>query len=99
MARKKTHKDVEYMVERGIDAGPGQRASDARYFKSGEEALAAAAMTAMSTGESTLGVLVHSEAGARFHGGDDAVERYREDPDASVFEQFEFRVNAVGMVP
>ena len=99
MARKKTHKDVEYMVERGIDRGPGQRASDPRYFKNGKEALAAAAETAISTGESTLGVLVHSKAGAKFYGGDDAVERYREDPEASVFDQYEFKVNAVGMVP
>lgn len=95
---KKTHKDVEYMVERGIDRGPGKRATDAQYFKSPDEALAVAAMTAMSVGESTLSVLVHSEAGARFHGGDDAVESYREDPEASVHEQFQFKCNAVGRI-
>lgn len=32
-------------------------------------------------------------------GGDDAVERYNEDPEASVFERFEINVNAVGRVP
>jgi hypothetical protein len=75
----KTHADVEYMVERGIDRGHGKRATDPRYFDDPTEALAAAAMTAMSTGESTLSVLISSEEGAHFHGGDDAVERYRED--------------------
>lgn len=94
----KTHKDVEYMVERGIDRGHGQRATDARYFKNADEALAAAAMTAMSSGESTLSVLIHSKAGAKFHGGDDAVESYLEDPEASAHERFEFKCNMVGRV-
>ncbi len=31
-------------------------------------------------------------------GGEDAVERYLEDPDASVFERYEIRVNNVGRV-
>jgi len=98
MSKAKTHPDVEYMVERGIDRGHGRRATDARYFKDPDEALAAAAMVAMSSGESTLSVLIHSEAGAKFHGGDDAVESYREDPEASAHEQYQFKCNAVGRV-
>jgi len=46
-----------------------------------------------------LDVLVWNEEGAEWYGGDDAVERYREDPEASVFERFEIKVNPVGMVP
>jgi hypothetical protein len=95
----KSHEDVEYMVERGIDRGHGQRATDPTYYKDSKEALAAAAQAAISTGASTLSVLIHSKAGARFYGGDDAVEAYLEDPDASAHEQYEFTVNAVGRVP
>jgi len=36
-----------------------------------------------------IDVCVYSEAGADFHGGDDAVKSYREDPDASVHERIE----------
>lgn len=47
-----------------------------------------------------LDILVHSEAGARWVGGDDAVKRYREDPDASVFERYQIRgANFQGRVP
>lgn len=47
---------------------------------------------AASNGEaSSVDVLVWTEAGARWYGGDDAIERYREDPEASVFERIEER--------
>jgi len=90
MARAKTHKDVEYAVE----DGSGQE----RIFKSFDEAAGFALGMAVSRGESDLDVLVFSKAGARFYGGDDAVEQYEEDPEASVFERFEIRVNAVGRI-
>lgn len=88
---KKTHKDVEYAVAR-------DDRHEEEIFKNPTEALAAAAQIAMMTGASVLDVLIFSEAGARFHGGDDAVERFREDPEASVFERFTFKANAVGRV-
>jgi hypothetical protein len=91
MARAKTHPDVEYAVE---DAS-GQE----RIFKTFDEAAGFALGMAISRGESVIDVLIWSKAGARWYGGEDAVERYNEDPDASVFERFEIRVNAVGRVP
>lgn len=42
---------------------------------------------------------VHSRAGARFVSGDDGAAQYDEDPEASVFERFQIRVNAQGRVP
>ena len=54
---------------------------------------------AMSRGEATLDVLIWDAAGALTYGGDDAVERYSEDPEASVFERFEIKVNCAGRVP
>lgn len=68
-------------------------------FGSFEEAGAAAVVRAAHTGESTIDVVVWSEEGARAYGGDDAVEQYLEDPEASVFERLEVRVNNQGRVP
>jgi hypothetical protein len=91
MPRARTHKDVEYAVE---DAS-GQE----RVFKSFDEAAGFALSIGASRGHAALDVLVWSRAGARWYGGDDAVERYDEDPEASVFERFEIRVNPVESVP
>jgi hypothetical protein len=91
MTEQRTHPDVEYAVE---DASGKER-----IFDTFNEAAGFAVSIAISRGESDLDVLVWSEEGARFHGGDDAVDQYREDPEASVFERYEIRVNAVGMVP
>lgn len=85
------HNDVEFAVD---DAG-GQE----KVFKTFEEAAAFAMAVAMSTGDTVLDVLIWSEAGARAYGGDDAVEQYNEDPEASVFERYEISVNAAGRVP
>lgn len=85
------HKDVEFAV----DDWSGKE----RVFKTFEEAAGFALQIAVSNGESKLDVLVWSEAGAKAWGGDDAVEQYGEDPEASVFERFEISVNAVGRVP
>ena len=43
-------------------------------------------------------VIVCSAEDAREHGGDEAVERYLADPDASVFERFEIKCNCIGGV-
>ena len=89
MAKK--HKDVDFAVN---DAGGHQR-----IFRTWDEAAGFAMSIAASRGESAIDVLVYSEAGAKFVGGSDAVEEYREDPDASVFERFEIKVNSVGREP
>lgn len=91
MARERTHADVEYAVE----DGSGQE----RIFKTFDEAAGFVLTMAVSSGESTLDVLVWSEEGAEWYGGSDAVDAYNEDPEASVFERYEITVNAVGRVP
>lgn len=91
MAREKSHPDVEYAV----DDWQGKE----RIFKTFDEGAAFAMEIAMSRGEAVLDVLIWSEEGAEWYGGDDAVDQYNEDPEASVFERFEIRVNAVGRVP
>ena len=91
MAQRK-HKDVEYSVQDGSD--------NERIFKTFDEAAGFAVAVSLSgRGRVNLDVLVWSKIGARFYGGDDAVEQYNEDPEASVFERFEINVNAVGRVP
>ena len=74
--------DVEYAV----DDCSGQE----RIFKDPKEAQAFAISVAIARGEANLDVLVWSAAGALAYGGSDAVEAYREDPEASVFERFAF---------
>lgn len=65
-----------------------------------DEATGLAFTVAASHGETVnLDVLVWSEEGAEWYGGESAVEQYQEDPEASVFERFEVRVNPVGRVP
>lgn len=90
MARR-THKDVEYAV----DDASGQQ----RTFKTFDDAAGfAVAVAATAIAHVNLDVLIWSKAGARFYGGDDAVEQYKEDPEASVFERLEIRVNFIGKV-
>ena len=90
MARTKTHEDVDYVV----DAPDGNET----VFKDFDHAAGFALGMAVARGKIDLDVLIHSEEGAEWYGGDDAVEQYNEDPEASVFERFEIRVNAVGRV-
>jgi hypothetical protein len=90
LMRAKVHKDVEYAVD---DAS-----GDERIFGSWDEAAGFALSIAAMRGQSTVDVLVYSEAGARFSGGDDAVEEYLEDPEASVFRRIEVSVNDQGRV-
>jgi hypothetical protein len=88
----KSHKDVEYAVN---DASGHQK-----IFKTFDEAAGFAVSIAVSgTPDVNLDVLVYSEAGAQRIAGDDGLEEYQEDPDASVFERLEIRVNSVGRVP
>ena len=90
MARAKTHADVEYAVD--------DESGKEHIFKTWDEATSYALSVAMSRGESTLDVLICSEKGANWYGGSEAVDWYNEDPEASVFERFEIRVDSVGMV-
>jgi hypothetical protein len=91
MAKKNSHKDVEFHCL-------GRGGEDV-YFNTFDEAAAFALGDAMSTGVwKNFDVLVHSEAGARWWGGEDAVEIYRSDPDASVFERHIIKVQTEGMV-
>lgn len=87
----KSHKDVEFSVD---DAGGKER-----IFKTFDEAAGFAVAIAGSTGKTVnLDVLIYSKAGARAWGGDDAVEEYESDPDASVSERIEITAQSVGRI-
>ena len=81
----KSHKDVDFEV-------------GAETFKTFNEAAAYALSLATARGEATLDIVVHSEAGARWLGGSHGVEQYREDPEASVHERLQIKVNSQGRV-
>lgn len=84
MAKKK-HKDVEFEV-----SGKG---FSRRVFDTFDEAAGYAVGASQYHEENvTLDVLVYSRAGAKWWLGDDGVEIYNEDPDASVFERLEVDV-------
>ena len=89
MARR--HKDIEFSVE---DASGHER-----IFHTWDEACGFAVVLAVSDGEPhNVDVLIYSEAGARAWGGDDAVEQYRDDPDASVSQRIEIRADDQGRI-
>lgn len=83
--------DLEYHVD-SVDG-------EVSIFENFDDAGAAAIVRAAHCGEATIDVVVWSEEGARKFGGDDAVEQYHEDPDASVFERLQVKVNNWGRVP
>jgi hypothetical protein len=87
----KTHRDVEFAVD---DAGGVER-----IFQTFNEAAGFALAVGAAHGEPiNIDVLVSSEAGAAWWGGDAAVESYRADPDASVSDRVVVRVEHVGRV-
>jgi hypothetical protein len=88
----RTHKDVEYEIS-DVNEHRILTTTNAR------EAMVRALESAMTSGRSYLDVLIWSEAGAKFFGGTDALEHYRDDPEASIFERFEIKVNAQGRIP
>lgn len=90
MAKRTTHKDVEYAV----DGADGTQ----RIFKKIKDAYLFAFDVALSKGSATVDVLVYSRDGARFYMGGAGPGLYDEDPDASVFERFEVRVNCLHRV-
>jgi hypothetical protein len=88
-----THKDLEFHVN-------WEQTTNIAVFKTFKEAAEHAFVLAASNGgQVTLDVITWSEGAAKAWGGDSAVEAYREDPDASVFERFEVKVNSLGRVP
>lgn len=88
------HKDVEYAVD--DPRGQGRT----RHFPAFAEAAAHAVVMALNYGGRVfIDVIVYSKDGARSFGGSDAVEQYMEDPEASVFERLEVKVNGMGRVP
>ena len=86
--------DLEYHVN--------LEGSKSRIFNSFNDAAGFVLARAGSTGaaDATIDVICWSKAGARAYGGDDAVARYKEDPDASVFERLEVsvKINNAGRI-
>ena len=91
MAKAKTHKDVEFSVDLS--------STREEVFNKFDDAASFALTRAVASGNARLNVMIHSKAGARWYGGDDAVQQYEEDPDASAFEAFDIKVNALGRIP
>lgn len=87
MARKRTHRDVEFHV--GADV----------FRTFGEAAVFAVVMAERFGRAETIDVVVWSKAGARWLGGDHGAEQYDEDPEASVFERIVVRAVSQGRVP
>jgi len=87
----KKHPDVEFaLAESDWEA----------YYDTSAEASSTAIARSISRGgvQVTLDVLVSSEAGARWYGGDHGVEVYQEDPDASVHERIIIQAVSEGRV-
>ena len=75
-----THPDVEFHVE--------TMSGETKVFDTFDAAAGLAVAMAASDGRPhNIDVCIWSEAGALAYGGDDAVETYQEDPEASVFER------------
>jgi len=106
----RTHRDITYAARTAM--GPGQHA-DVEYHISPRDCVdnektfitinpklahSDAMYRAMGGMPMWLDVCIWSEEGAKFYGGDDGVEQYRLDPEASVFDRFEININYVGMV-
>ena len=89
----KRHKDVEYHIDLRGNGGT-------KIFKTYDEAAGFAVQAASSHGEKVnLDIVVWSEAGAKSVMGNEGVEMYREDPEASVFLRIEVKANNTGRVP
>jgi hypothetical protein len=87
----KSHPDVNFEVEDATGRDVGS-------FRTFDEAASKAVIAALGTGRAILDVVVHSRSGAKWVQGDDGVAQYMEDPDASVFQRLEIRVNDQGRI-
>lgn len=94
MARKRKHKDVEFMVV-------GPHSVEDGYFDTASEAASVAVARSIGYGGEPveINVLVSSKAGAKWYGGDYAVGVYEEDPEASVHERIVVRAESIGRIP
>lgn len=89
MAR--SHKHVDFEVT-DLSGNPHR-------FRTFDEAAGFAVSVSASFGGSVyIDVVVWSKAGARFYAGDDGVEEYEEDPEASVFDRLVVRADSQGRV-
>lgn len=88
---RKVHPQVEYSVD---DASGKER-----IFKTFDEAAGFSVAIALTGRLSNIDVLIYSESGAKFYGGDEAVEVYEADPEASVHERIEITANMLGRIP
>lgn len=90
MARK-THKDVEFSV----NTYDGKE----KIFRSFDEAAGFVVVMAVSDGKwHNINVLISSRSGANWWGGDDAVEEYDADPDASVSDRIVVKAESHGRI-
>ncbi len=64
-----------------------------------DDAASWAVIYAMAHGKANIDSYVYSRAGARWLAGDDGVEQYDDDPEASVFERIEVKANVLGRIP
>jgi len=81
----------------GSEKEPGIRWE--RHFREFRDACAHAVAVAASGQEHVvIDVILFSEAEARYWGGEDAVEQYHEDPDASVHQRIRVRAEDLGHV-
>lgn len=88
--RPKSHPQVEFHVQ------PYQ--SKTKVFRTWNEAAGFAVEMAFSKGTTTIDVVIFTEAGARWWMGEDGVEQYREDPEASVFNRYTVEASDWGRV-
>lgn len=91
--RRRTHKDVEFQVS------PARSTDIIGTYKTFDEAAGVAVARSASTGEKVeINVLIYSKAGARWYGGDHALEEYDADPDASVHDRIVVKAESTGRV-
>lgn len=85
-----THRDLEFAVN---DVAGNQRT-----FRNFDKAAGFAISVGASRGEATIDVLAWSRAAAVAWSGDEGGEEYDADPEASVFDRIEIKVNPTGKV-
>lgn len=92
---KPLHREIEFQVD-AVDS----RATDKTwYFKAWPEACAMAVRLAATDGRSYhVDVLCYGEDGAKAWAGEEGIERYRDDPEASVFDRIVVKAESFGRI-
>jgi hypothetical protein len=94
MARAKKHKDVEFHLS------SARRRGQSYIVDTWDEAAGIAIAVGLSRGINyVIDVVIWSKAGARWWQGDEGVEWYEEDPEASVFERIVVSAKSEGRIP